>query len=196
MYAGMSVRIHYFFLGGWVKPNQASFISKILSTQGWLERPPALHARHDSSKSSRRLEIVASLLVVSSPCSTSVFHMIFIGFAVHRLQAHSTTQIGHPVIIALVAQDRALKSVMKSFKIPALQKVRSQGFKPRALLQASILLGDVTGSSFSSGTDLGGVIVLRPLQECSVFVPVFGLEHPGRKKNVFSGAICAALCCA
>ena len=50
-------------------------IPLLLSTHGWHERPPgALHARHDSSKSSRHLEIVASLLMGSSPCSTSIFN--------------------------------------------------------------------------------------------------------------------------
>jgi len=55
-------------------------------------------------------------------------------------------------------------------------------------LQASILLGDVTGSSFSSGTDLGGVMVVQsplgvPSKKVSgmVFVPVFGSEHLGKK---------------
>ena len=42
---------------------------------------------------------------------------------------------------------------------------RFTGWKQRiqtnSLLQASILLGDVTGSSFSSGTDLGGVMVVQ-----------------------------------
>jgi hypothetical protein len=48
---------------------------------------------------------------------------ISIGSALYRLQKHSTTQMGHPNIIGLVAQDRALNSVMKSFKIPAWQQV-------------------------------------------------------------------------